>query len=117
MVPLLSGLDHILHETDTGRSFVTVTCGGSNAPTCDGVMSTPQSFSKALQALADSDHCPYQRDQGSMTRVTKLTCYPTRHQIIRRMITFEVIRIVEKRLKTKHTQEAADALIYILKTG
>lgn len=119
LVPFLSEPERLLHDANTGRSFVTAVQMDPNAPIRDGVASATQSFAKTLQALNVSDHrlepdtsrIDHTQDRIDMSLNSSL------HQMMQRMTTPEVDRIAEAKLKTKHTQAAEEDLMDMLKIG
>lgn len=113
MVSLLSEHECFLHEDGTGWSFTAVVCKDPNvSATCDRVSSTAQLLAEELQVLNDLGHRPqlvtprmdHTREQVEMSFNSPF------HKMMRIMITFDVDRIVEAKLKTKHTQVTEEAL-------
>lgn len=120
MVPPKSKFRHYLHDTNTGRCFVTVARREQDIPANrDEAAPAAQSFAETLQALDDTDLHPHTgtspihlaRDPTGTTLGNAL------HNMIQKMITSEINRIVEAKLKTDMSQVAKEALMDMLPTG
>lgn len=115
----LSQPKHLQYDTNTGRSFPTVTHIDSNAPTLNEVALSSQSFAEALHALDESDH----RLQPEISRIdcmfdqTYTSANSRFHQTMERMFKSYIDSILRAKPIIDAIQVSEETLIYLIKSG